>query len=300
MQSIMDRKYRHIWSNKSKPPLIQMQEEHTNMQDVRNSLKVKSLRWKIEKRILERIGHILRMEDTRQVKAVTLGWLEDLEGKEKMPGKKRKTILYWKRLLKQAGIDWTRIEGLTRDRKEWKQLVRDRMKHLEEWERRGGNKVEEERGERNVRVVEEETFICEYEGCRKICKSKAGLTIHRKRIHEKSSQKVIFTCVRCMETFTQDANLQNHRKACTGLRALDPDKKTCDVCNKTYSKKNFKRHRDQHFNHHDQNLQQNLQQPARVYKPKYGPCPLCSTVVSLTNLSRHQKGARCTGGAAFH
>ena len=300
MQSMMDRKYRYIWSNKTKPPLIQMQEEHTNMQDVRNSLKVKSLRWKIEKRVLERIGHVLRMEDTRQVKAVTLGWMKELEGKEKMPGKKRKTILYWKGLLKQAGIDWTRIEGLTRDRKAWKQLVRDRMKYLEEWERKGGNKVDEARGDRNVVDIVDDDLVCEYEDCRKICKNKAGLTIHRKRIHEKSSQKVVFTCDRCMDTFSMDSNLQNHRKACNGLRALDPDKKTCDVCNKTYSKKNFKRHRDQHFNQHDRNLQENLQQPARVYRAKYGPCPLCNVVVSLTNLARHQKGARCTGGAAIH
>ena len=276
-----------------------MQELHTNMQDVRNSLKVKSVRWKVEKRVLERIGHILRMDDTRQVKAVTLGWLVDLEGKEKQPGKKRKTILYWKKLLKEAGIDWTRIEALTKVRKEWKQVVRDRMKYLEEWERRGGNKVDEVRGDRNVRVTAEEVFICDYEDCRKVCKSKAGLTVHRKRIHEKSSQKVMFTCDRCMDTFSQDANLQNHKKACTGLRALDPDKKICDICNKTYNKKNFKRYYDTHFIQTDQNLQENLH-TARVYKSKNGPCPLCGTVVALTNLSRHQKGGRCTGGAAIH
>ena len=103
------------------------------MQDVRNELKVKSIRWKVEKRVLERIGHVVRMEDTRQVKAVCLGWLEDLEAHEKAPGKKRKTILYWKQLLKEAGIDWTRIDRLTKDRKEWKALVNKRMKHLQEW-----------------------------------------------------------------------------------------------------------------------------------------------------------------------
>ena len=182
LQSLMDRKYRYIWSRKTKPPLIQMQEEHKNMQDVRNELKVKSVRWKVEKRVLERIGHVLRMEDSRQVKAICLGWLEDLESHDKVRGKKRKTILYWKQLLKEAGIDWTRIDGLTKDRKEWKGMVRERMKYLEEWERRGGHRVPEDRGPRNI-VVEDSNLICEV--CDKICKNKAGLTIHRKRMNER-------------------------------------------------------------------------------------------------------------------
>ena len=67
--------------------------------------------------------------------------------------------MYWKRLLKEAGIDWTRIEGLTKDRKEWKQVVRDRMNYLEEWERRGGNKVDEDRGSRNVTEVDD-SLMC--------------------------------------------------------------------------------------------------------------------------------------------
>ena len=90
LQSTMDKMYRYVWSNKTKPPLIQMQEQHTNMQDIRNELEIKSVRLKVEKRVLERIGHIMRMDDTRQVKAAVLGWMEDLESTEKMPGRKRK------------------------------------------------------------------------------------------------------------------------------------------------------------------------------------------------------------------
>ena len=120
-----------------------MQEEHVNMKDVRNQLGVKSVRIKIEKRVLERIGHIFRMEDDRQVKIATLGWLEELEGHEKRPGKKRKTVLYWKRLLKEAGIDWTKISMLTRDRKAWKITVRSRAEHLQEWERKAGHRVDQ-------------------------------------------------------------------------------------------------------------------------------------------------------------
>ena len=79
--------------------------------------------------MLERIGHVLRMEDIRQVKALCLSWLKDLEGHDKLWGKKRKTILYWKLLLKEAGTDWTRIDVLTKDRKVCKEIVRERMKY---------------------------------------------------------------------------------------------------------------------------------------------------------------------------
>ena len=79
LQSWVDKLYRYIWSKKTGPPLRQMQAEGKNMQDVRNALKVNTIRWKIEKRVLERIGHILRMDVSRQTKAAILGWYADLE-----------------------------------------------------------------------------------------------------------------------------------------------------------------------------------------------------------------------------
>ena len=94
LQQTMDKKYRYIWSNKREPPLIQMQREGKNMFDIRRELGVKSVRQKVEKRILERIGHVIRMEDTRLTKAACLGWMKDLEEHDKVPGKKRKTVLY--------------------------------------------------------------------------------------------------------------------------------------------------------------------------------------------------------------
>ena len=79
---------------------------------------MKRVRWKIEKRVYERIGHVMRMDDDRLVKAVILGWYEGLEGESKIAGQKRKTVLYWKKLLRKAGVDWMDIERRTRDRKE--------------------------------------------------------------------------------------------------------------------------------------------------------------------------------------
>ena len=60
------------------------------------------MEWKIERRVLERIGHVIRMENDRLTKAVVLGWWEGLEGRGKMAGRKRKTVMYWRRVLSEA------------------------------------------------------------------------------------------------------------------------------------------------------------------------------------------------------
>ena len=50
-----------------------------NMQDVRNELDVMTIRSKIEKSHLIRIGHIARMSDERLVKQTTMGWIRRME-----------------------------------------------------------------------------------------------------------------------------------------------------------------------------------------------------------------------------
>ena len=117
LQSWIDRCYRHVWSSKSKPPLIEMQEKGVNMQDIRNQLNIKTIRWKVEGRTLKRIGHVMRMDDKRLTKAACLGWLNDLQTLPKCPGKKDKTLLYWRKLIREAGMDVNEIDKLTQDRK---------------------------------------------------------------------------------------------------------------------------------------------------------------------------------------
>jgi ribosomal protein L31 len=285
MQSVMDKMYRYIWSRKTKPPLIQMQEEGKNMIDVRTDLGVKSMRYKVEKRCLERVGHVMRMEDNRMVKAVTLGWMEDLERVPKKKGKKRKTVLYWKKLLREGGIDHTNIGVLTENRKEWKKIVMKRMNHLEKWERRGGKRTQEERGERNQLREEPEGFTCDWEGCGKECKSKAGLVNHRKRIHQKSSQKVTFKCNSCNEVFPYESNLINHNKACEGTQSGDTNTTKCATCNKNISKSNFSRHKRTCGG----GRQEREVRPPRTYKAERGPCDLCGNLYAKTNMSRHKK-----------
>ena len=68
--------------------------EKAELVDIRKELGVMSIRWKIEKQVLERIGHVMRMEDGRMVKAVVLGWVEQLERWGRATGGRRKTVLY--------------------------------------------------------------------------------------------------------------------------------------------------------------------------------------------------------------
>ena len=291
LQSFVDRMYRYIWSNKTKPPLIQMQEDGKNMQDIRTELGIKSIRWKIEKRCLERIGHIMRMEDNRIVKAVTLGWMESLESAEKVPGKKRKTMLYYKKLVKEAGMDYTRIGQMTGQRKEWRKRVNKRMKHLDKWEKQRGKLNREEKIERNNKVPVITNFTCDFEGCNKVCKDKTGLAVHRKRMHEASSHKVIFYCDKCNMSFKTESNKKNHQKVCGGLAADRPDQRKCNKCNKSISVSNIARH----IKKCTVTIEAGQPQPdrtataARVYRPNYKTCENCNRLLSSTNMARHQK-----------
>ena len=73
LQSWMDKCYRYVWSDRNGEPLRQMEMRGVNMQDVRSCLGVKSVRWKIEKRVLERIGHVVRMGNLSLTKSMVFG-----------------------------------------------------------------------------------------------------------------------------------------------------------------------------------------------------------------------------------
>ena len=121
-QKWMDKCWRYVWSNINGEPLRQMQTRGKNMCDVRARLGVKSVQLKIEKKVLERVGHVMRTKDESLTKVAVLGWYKKLEGVSKAPGKKRKTVLFWKRILSEASIDWTDVGRLESDRSRWKKL----------------------------------------------------------------------------------------------------------------------------------------------------------------------------------
>ena len=284
MQSMVDRCYRYVWSRKTGPPLMQMQREKKNMEDVRRELGVKSLRWKVEKRVLERIGHVMRMDDERMTKAVVLGWLGELEKWPKPKGGRRKTVLYWKKLLREAGIDWTDLESVTKDRKVWKGMVTERMKILEKWERGRGHQWRGEVVERNAAREEVVVFACEV--CGKVCKSKAGLVIHRRRMHEVSKKKKVFTCEGCQQEFGQEANLLNHKKGCGGP-VSGSDRRRC-VGGRDFAKSYIARHKKKCMA--AVRASEEGERRPRVYKGERFVCA-CGKEMAKTNKARHEREA---------
>ena len=222
-----------------------MEARGVNMQDVRNVLGVKSVRWKIEKRVLERIGHVARMGNERLTKAMVFGWYERLEGTRKVKGRKRKTVLYLKRMMKEAGWDWTDVERLASDRKGWKRMVKARMDVLYVWEKQMGHQYEwgenEERVEREVRA---ETILeCMYDGCGKVCNSKAALTVHQKRVHRVAEERVRFPCVGCERVLETEVARENHERKCMGDRLTEEGRIVCGRCEWVFSRTDISEHR---------------------------------------------------------
>ena len=91
--------------------LRQMQRAGRNMQNVRNQLEIRTILLMIKKRVMERISHVLRMPEERlKQRLQSLGGMQKWE---KTPGKQRKTLLYWKKFLQEANIDWTEAVRMT-------------------------------------------------------------------------------------------------------------------------------------------------------------------------------------------
>ena len=287
LQSFMDRAYRYVWASGRKPPLEQMQDEHKNMFDVRRELGVQSVRWKIERRVLERIGHVMRMDDTRMTKACVLGWMKELEGFQKPTGKNRKTVSYWKKLLREAGIDTTDMARLTGDRREWKGLVRDRMKHVSEWERSRGHLWQGNVMERNEPPIPEVVFACRV--CGKVCKSKGGLVNHRRRMHEISAAKKMFKCDACGLEVKKQSDLSNHAKVCGGAVASAQGKIKC-LCGREYSKSYFAKHRRNCDKWNDAHPDAGAPAP----RAPRAPCDKCGRWMRKDNMARHSRES-CPG-----
>ena len=136
------------------------------------------------------------------------------------PGEKRKTVLYWKRILRECGVDWTDIERICGDRDGWRGRVGERMKHLDKWERQQGHGFSWGVGERMVvrnegKVIDLE---CRYEGCGKVCKSKGGLVQHQKRVHRAPLERVTFVCGKCGMSCETEVACMMHERTCEGGR----------------------------------------------------------------------------------
>ena len=132
-------------------------------------------------------------------------------------------------------------------------------------------------------------FVCGV--CRKVRKSKGGLTVHRRRMHELSARKKEFRCEDCDEVFRQEANMLNHKKVCSGEVASSKEKRRCG-CGKEYSKSYYPKHRRTC----PAEVEAVVETRPRVYKGKRVTCT-CGREMAATNLSRHRREA-CPDGEA--
>ena len=256
------------------------------------------------------------MGEDRLTKAVTLGWLEELEGIEKCPGRKRKTVKYWRKIVGEAGVDWTKVGLLAGDRDGWRKITEERMNHLEKYDRSKGNMSTEDIVRNIVWERTEADLVCSWEGCGKRCKSRAGLKIHQKRMHE--DPRTEFTCEACGLTFRTENTMINHKKKCGGARAERDGYRRCEKCGKEISKTNIARHRRactaREGNGGVRGEVRQEQDPpstvasvggepepsppeqARVYKQKWAECPICRQRLPATNMARHIRRCHAGGG----
>ena len=180
MQNVLDNAYRWIWNHKRGLAKLRMQKEHVNAYEIRGQLGIASMLTKIATRTLSRIGHILCMPNERPTKRIILGTWDhepDVRG-----GLKRGTLWYWRKLLGEAGIDWTNTENLSRNRKRWISLVKKRGRFLIDWAEKmrltGKHDPKPPRAQSPEQTEKAEGFTCRWEGCTRVCRSKGGLTQH--------------------------------------------------------------------------------------------------------------------------
>ena len=206
---------------------------------------MKSVQWKIEKRVLERVGHVRRMKDESLTKVAEHGWYKKLEGASKAPGKKKKTMLHWKRILSEAGIDWTDVGRLESDIIGWKKMVKERMDRLDVHERQLGHGYVWEDGEerlvRNERRVNED-LRCRYEDCERLCRLTAGLVRHDSMMHRREEGRVRFACEDCGLEVATKGVLVGHRRTYGAGRRLEDGRRECGGCEARVSYANFARH----------------------------------------------------------
>jgi hypothetical protein len=292
LQRLMDRAYRFVWMRKNAgPALIQMESQSVNMYGVRKLLGVDSIRLKVEKRCLERLGHVLRMPNDRMTKKITLGWMKQ------QPEKRRggqSTISYWRHLVKECNLDSDMVERCALDRRSWKSAVNKRMKVVRSWEakmadrHRGATGPKPQRSQFNA--ADHRSTVCDWDGCGKVLRSVAGLKQHQRRTHKQDRMQQ-FPCRICVVTVLDcEASRTNHERVCGGS-----ERGRCPYCDSQITVSNMARHRKSCARRpRDHGVVDAAgHQARRGHQLERGVCDHCGREVAKTNLSRHQKTTSC-------
>ena len=281
LQRYIDKLYRYIWSNKKKQPLREMQEKGVNMFQVRKTLGVGSLELKIEKRTLERLGHVLRMKNDRVVKQITLGWSVILENQRKH---RQTTIDYYRKTIERAGLDYECIEDLVMDRNKWRNIVRKREKEINQWE----HQMAEKRSTRRERdKKKEDSKVCRE--CGKWFETTKGMKIHYGRMH-KANREERDNCSKCGEEFKDRATKTNHERECEGK-----ERGRCPVCNQLRSIANMARHKRRCREKYGVAVEEREEEDygrdtagTRQGGRRKGTCDRCGCVLLKKNMARHR------------
>ena len=200
------------------------------MYGVRRELEVDSIETKITKRSLQRIGHVLRMDNSRLAKQVTLGWPANRE-----PTRKRNqtTIDFWRKIIKDAGIDPDLVESVALDRKKWRRTVHYRIEHLRDFECSLADRCPTTKKDQRDQISDN----TECDTCGKICATRGGLKTHIRRMHRANREEET-SCPNCQKTFSNGANRIVHMRTCTSSQ-----EGVCPLCGVKQSQSNLARHK---------------------------------------------------------
>ena len=293
LQRVIDQGYRYIWMDKrGGPALKQMEGKRMNMWGVRRALGVRSMQARIEERVLRRIGHVLRMDNNRPTKQITLGWYTPSVTPTPRRKARHGTIEYWRKLLREAGLDADSVEHLVCNKRKWRKIIHERRVHIKEWkenqaDHHGNQHSQMKRSQASME--KQRSVVCQWTGCCKVLKSITGQKNHEK-IHRRNRQQETI-CEWCTTTLREGTSLTSNQKHSTGA-----PKGICSYCGERKSVANMARHKRTCAMENERmytlnNEQNNKQQEEREHEKKGEliQCELCNDFGSKTNISRHRR-----------
>ena len=142
--------------------------------------------------------------------------------------------------------------------------------------------------ERNERRVID--LVCRYDGCGKVCRSKAGLVQHQKWKHRPADDRVRFECSKCGGVYLTEIACEMHERTCGGGR-VDGNRRECGVCGTWVSRANYARHLRSCESRRGGAEGGEESGEVRT-RGRVAVCPLCGRTVSYSNMARHQRSCR--------
>ena len=218
---------------------------------------------KITKRILQRIGHVLRMKNNRMTKQIALGWPTDQTRQTKR--KRQIRIEYWRKCLKDAGVEPDHMEQVVMNRRSWRPMVSERIEHMKNWEKKQAEREDTRRDQ-----IDSGTNDCPV--CNKILKNHLGMKNHMRKMHKLDREER--NCPKCGLLTACQANLISHLKSCSGTVP-----RACGKCEKVISRSNLARHRKKCVEQQTATIAE-TQQTGVIY-----PCGICKTRVTANGWS---------------